>query len=1009
MAEHTNWAYAHYHPHAIYQPQPPHPTGPVPQWTRVHPQPQGHRTHPGPHIHPQPQQHPPPHSHPHPQQQAPQHHIQHPVHLQHLGGHADDMSAGFEEDELEPLQSVDFYNRGTTGGKSSSGGRPASGRSRSASVLSARNLNTGTPEPDAITTSLIFFPSPSDPPLQLKNARKAGLLQAPPGSILNVNDLLILHPPAKEDENGVPSAGTSGFAGHTSKWEMYTCRVCSKTYDGKNARSVARRHLQDKHGVPLSIQARRSRWDADPAKPKSKTEAKERLRKSKRDWASKNRQQGKLEKKHAAFLKRFGPNGLATSCGMRLIAPKYRETNATVSGKDKFLNGEFGGIVIPEEILQGVRAIREADSGEASDAVEGQNEEGMVEGGAENPAAFEPSAPGASSSTRPSEPAIPNSLPPSRPSTPTQLPVSALTISPDSAAHRHSAIQREYAQHHYHQQFALLNQQEAAVLQYEYYAGVPMPMPTSALGMRRAYSYGYEGQQQMRVYQPRPVRVHYNVQPTAEGLEAQQQHQQEQQPEAKPEEVVYNEPEPLIQQPDSAQDAPPLTASSVTEVAATTPPEDWTRSEHWKDEVKPEDVPAQEGVEGREREEEAKLEPAHEIEKGWQELGWESSDKEEGGRPSAEPASDSDNAQAGAVEKVAEGGKLEKEPESETESSGDIDIEAAAESLLNLHSTPLRAPEDSPTATIARREKAARAAPAPLPWSSGMMDAPPLSSVGRSRSYASGASRGGGDESGSSGNKGSAGRPSRTRSFIQPFRDPRPEVTRSLSFEHSPVLDDPFVFGETPERPTGGSAYSATRARSSGAGSAAGKGLGLRAEGEAGGSGTRRSARRGMGLPSPSPLSSSVYKKRKTPPSSPATHPSSSTAVFTSASSRWDSSAFGTSPHPSSALRPALRPLSTNFHNSTSSSGANANGKMLTPSKSIFDTPVRSARTPMVPSSITKGWLMSSPGGDAAASLGLVPTHLAPATPGLRGIVGADTPGEGGLAEARKRRRGVGV
>ena len=98
------------------------------------------------------------------------------------------------------------------------------------------------------------------------------LLAAPEGTFLDVNDLLILHPPALNSDDSHITVNQYNKEVDTrderwlaemgkSKFEMYTCRGCRKTYDGKNARSVARRHLQDKHGIPLSQQARRTRWD----------------------------------------------------------------------------------------------------------------------------------------------------------------------------------------------------------------------------------------------------------------------------------------------------------------------------------------------------------------------------------------------------------------------------------------------------------------------------------------------------------------------------------------------------------------------------------------------------------------------------------------------------------------------------------------------------------------------------------------------------------------------------
>lgn len=42
---------------------------------------------------------------------------------------------------------------------------------------------------------------------------------------------------------------------------VFPCQFCDKKYQGKHARSIWRRHLQDKHGIPLSQQPRRTRWD----------------------------------------------------------------------------------------------------------------------------------------------------------------------------------------------------------------------------------------------------------------------------------------------------------------------------------------------------------------------------------------------------------------------------------------------------------------------------------------------------------------------------------------------------------------------------------------------------------------------------------------------------------------------------------------------------------------------------------------------------------------------------
>lgn len=46
--------------------------------------------------------------------------------------------------------------------------------------------------------------------------------------------------------------------------EVYPCPNCPKKYTGKHARSIWRRHLQDKHAIPLAAQPRRTRWDNGP-------------------------------------------------------------------------------------------------------------------------------------------------------------------------------------------------------------------------------------------------------------------------------------------------------------------------------------------------------------------------------------------------------------------------------------------------------------------------------------------------------------------------------------------------------------------------------------------------------------------------------------------------------------------------------------------------------------------------------------------------------------------------
>jgi hypothetical protein len=90
-----------------------------------------------------------------------------------------------------------------------------------------------------------------------------------------------------------------------------------------------------------------------------------------------NSLQVRLEKHHAEFLSRFGPCGLVMPCGTRLIASKYRGPIETSRGK-KCLGGRSGanGIDIPDELLEGMKAIHDAGSPSIiEDASESESEQ----------------------------------------------------------------------------------------------------------------------------------------------------------------------------------------------------------------------------------------------------------------------------------------------------------------------------------------------------------------------------------------------------------------------------------------------------------------------------------------------------------------------------------------------------------------------------------------------------------------------------------------------------------
>ena len=221
---------------------------------------------------------------------------------------------------------------------------------------------------------------------------------------------------------------------------------------------------------------------------------------------------------------------------------------------------------------------------------------------------------------------------------------------------------------------------------------------------------------------------------------------------------------------------------------------------------------------------------------------------------------------------------------------GETEVETvAAESLLNLHSTPARlGDEEKPKMSSGDRG----ASPVKA-----LLDAPEITSVPR---------------------------PNRSESLIQPFAKSRPEAaTQSLSFSHHPTLDDPFVITPAPTS----------------------------------GNGKKKRAN----VPSPSPLSKRGKVKLNV-----------------------------SSPHSSSVPRIPLAQVKNH-------PGTNLN---------LFSTPVRPGRvggtgagggngSMAVPSSLSKGWVLSSPGNtDAAASLGLVP-HWGNGTPGVSGMVGSETPWRG--------------
>ncbi|GAA5837652.1 hypothetical protein JCM11251_002034 [Rhodosporidiobolus azoricus] len=102
----------------------------------------------------------------------------------------------------------------------------------------------------------------------------------------------------------------------------FKCPQCDKVYRGKHARSIWRRHLQDKHGIPLSQQPRRTRWDNDANRPKSEEEKRARTLDSKRRWARKNRASASTTKNGSASASTHEPS-VAGSVGTPASDDEY--------------------------------------------------------------------------------------------------------------------------------------------------------------------------------------------------------------------------------------------------------------------------------------------------------------------------------------------------------------------------------------------------------------------------------------------------------------------------------------------------------------------------------------------------------------------------------------------------------------------------------------------------------------------------------------------------------------
>lgn len=128
---------------------------------------------------------------------------------------------------------------------------------------------------------------------------------------------------------------------------VYECEFCDKVYTGKHARSIWRRHLSDKHQIPLSSQPRRTRWDngqffhpqssearadggwsVDANRPKSEAERRERTLESKRRWARKNRAEKRAIREAGLAVPKTARDISATAASLGFTAESAAKARA---------------------------------------------------------------------------------------------------------------------------------------------------------------------------------------------------------------------------------------------------------------------------------------------------------------------------------------------------------------------------------------------------------------------------------------------------------------------------------------------------------------------------------------------------------------------------------------------------------------------------------------------------------------------------------------------------------
>lgn len=134
-------------------------------------------------------------------------------------------------------------------------------------------FDPGAPSTSKLPRAIVPLPNRmlalAGPSSDMQSPRHASTPPPPPAAAPVVGKKRVAKPKAPKRETASEADGkllapdySLNPAGPASNVDTsFKCPQCDKVYQGKHARSIWRRHLQDKHGIPLSSQPRRTRWD----------------------------------------------------------------------------------------------------------------------------------------------------------------------------------------------------------------------------------------------------------------------------------------------------------------------------------------------------------------------------------------------------------------------------------------------------------------------------------------------------------------------------------------------------------------------------------------------------------------------------------------------------------------------------------------------------------------------------------------------------------------------------